>query len=71
MSGHDHVIDCIAWAGQDAARVIEGSNYSGGNLGSFVEGNDGLNDENGINEQEESKESGESAQLIDDSRANL
>lgn len=73
LSGHDHVIDCIAWAGIESARTIEGANYSGGG-GSFVENHaEILNDENGTYEEskEEVKESGESLQIQDDSRANL
>ena len=57
MSGHDHVIDCIAWAGIESAKIIEGANYSGGGGGSFVENNGEIgmmNDENG--NYEESKE---------------
>lgn len=78
MSGHDHVIDCIAWAGIESARIIEGANYSGGDRGSFVENNAEftiMNDENGNYEEskEENKESGEPLvlQIQDDSRANL
>jgi len=63
LSGHDHVIDCIAWAGIDAARTIDGANYSGHQGNSFVENAESgmLNDENGMFEEskEESKEIGE------------
>ena len=66
LSGHDHVIDCIAWAGTESAKIIENAGYSGGG-GSFIENNESLmvNDENGngIYEEskEETKESGESS----------
>lgn len=61
LTGHDHVIDCIAWAHTEAARTIEGSNYSGGG-GSFIEHAEIMNDENGNYEEskEEIKESAES-----------
>ena len=29
LSGHDHVIDCIAWATLEAANTIESANYGG------------------------------------------
>ena len=63
LSGHDHVIDCIAWATPDAARTIEGANYNAHHGNSFIENAESgglLNDENGIEEsKEESKETGE------------
>lgn len=63
MSGHDHVIDCIAWAPLDSARTIEGANYNAHQGNSFIENAETgnlLNDENGIEEsKEESKETGE------------
>lgn len=61
LSEHEHVIDCIAWAGLEAAKTIEDANYNGGS-NNVENNNDGmLNDENGIEESkmEESKESGE------------
>lgn len=29
LSDHEHVIDCIMWAPNEAARTIEAANYSG------------------------------------------
>ena len=29
LSDHEHVIDCIAWANSEAARIIENATYNG------------------------------------------
>ena len=60
------MIDCIAWAFEEAARAIENATYNGGT-------NDGgANEENGITDdtREEPKEIGDKLDT-DDSRANL
>ena len=48
LSGHDHVIDCIAWGNPDVAKIIESSHYS---LGTMNELEHGENDENGAVEE--------------------
>lgn len=37
LSGHEHVIDCIAWAHAEAAKVIASADYSGGGAGMSAE----------------------------------
>ena len=66
LSGHDYVIDCIAWAFEEAARSIENAGYNGGT----VDG--GANEENGYADDanEEPKGTGDGVD-VDDSRANL
>ena len=66
LSGHDHVIDCISWATEDASRTIENANYNGG-------GHDtGANEENGHADDAHEELKGTAEPLdTDDSRANL
>lgn len=66
LSGHDHVIDCIAWAFEEAARSIENANYNGGTT-------DGAEkEENGYAEDANAEEP-KTVEVLDadDSRANL
>lgn len=61
------MIDCIAWAFEEAARTIENANYNGGG------GHDtGANEENGHADDAHEEPKGTADALdADDSRANL
>lgn len=47
LSGHEHVIDCIAWAPLDAAKTIENASYNGATGGEEAETDDKAETEGG------------------------
>ena len=69
LSDHEHVIDCIAWANSEAARIIENATYNGGSGNPGDEQNE-EEAEGGLNDTVDTVGAAGGSEL-DESRANL